>query len=665
MSSKLCDPRTGTAALHRVAPQVASQDVERDVPTRMVELRVALGVVGPKRLRGDAHLLEWESAADGWTNQQAVLAHGNDLEIGGSAFEDAVGHLVATGIDSHGDQAVALALSGREVTPWASFLRNQLVTLIGDAQWDALLAAAGQPSTLLRIVFRPLDEGAARLPFEFLAGRHAGPLAGDPDLRVSLLRTADRLDDAAPRRASSPVDGTAAFARTLCICLETSDHALADLVASLRDRPDVDVEPFGSTRVQQLLSGASTVIVAGHAEDGLFRLPAGGSMSSEKLSDLLAGRPALAVIAACGSGHSDTGASTVLQAARTGLAVAVGFEGSHAFVSTVVDFLGVALAAARAPSSVGVARAWELQLADARVRLQSLGGLPVAYVHPSLLEPGRRPRSLRSHRRAASRTVTVPVWRVPGQVACWRDDARLMRVPLAVDVGQRIELSLGAPRAQLAGRHWAVELEELEELAAVMGARSGEHIYARLFDTLSSEAARTPHSDGWARRSGQLVALGRALAAALATTMSPRARAYLSVCVRADFGAYEGRPHVVDVESGAFIRTIGGDWPALHVAPQACAPKHLPATLPWLAGSPSGSELTAPQSLIGIIEQQRRATATMRIPNTRWYQQAVRGRSEAWVVIPNAAIVTLDPDSARGVVTLAGVRPVTDVHFDR
>ncbi len=630
--------------------------------TRIVELRLSLGFRPDNCLVGDAELVERHRGADGetWRRTSAPLASGLAVKLANGPFDKKAQDLL-----SGETQSGPLAPITDFPAQWASFVSRVLDVLIGSEQWANLLTIATEPATLVRFVYRPLDEAAALLPVEFLPGDNGDsmPLVRDEHRQLSFLRLPDRLDDDAPQVPRAFDTRGSSSPSTLWLSLD-SDKALQELAARGAELPGGQFKRFSDPAWREAHARADSVILAGHGvEDGVSTAD-GGVLSCDDLADALTGGAPIVILASCGSSFSrvPTRPSAALVVARSGRTLTIGFGATS---NTLVDTIaGVLAHLPPRPLRSGLNTpdallAWELALGRAR-RSIAASIEPVAYVHPAVLEasPHMEPESFRRRHAITADRVTVPVWHVPGQVACWTNgDGALVRLPLTVDVGQRVEVSLArSADHDLYGVGWRLDKDELAGLADDMGIPRTLGILV----TLVGDPRRG--TDRWARTSGQLAAVARGLSQLRGTPLTLQARTRVAAAVASDWGGYDGSAHIVDVETGVWARSLGA-WPALTVVPQKIGAKDRLIMPPPSLGKPPdlGEPLTA-DALLAAAEAQRRVVARHVVPHSDPFKKLADGAREKFAMIPAAAKL-IAGDVGDGRLRLDGVRPTPDVDF--
>lgn len=471
-----------------------------------------------------------------------------------------------------------------------------------------------------RISFRPLDLAAARLPFETLVSPddEGGPIFTGG---VSLIRLPQRLD--APLRPPGALAGSEPgrhVARALAAPARDLDlDAFVDAVASLEGRRGLRASvvaaadecfagEFGDDHVDLL-------VCCGHGtrDDG-WQLPC-VTLSGEALARHLDGRPAAVILAMCQS------AFAAARLTASGIGLAVGFQGRDSPEIDVRNFVRETTDALREPLLDGadMFAAWERALIAGRGRLSHHEGvLPVVVVHPDLLAGVTRARvtNLRTDRPPRAPATARPFY-VPGQVCCWRENERTLRLPLPVDAGVLLTL-----RVTTEGRRGSA-LADAWRLPEHWG--------------LAIECSPPSAVAGWATSSAELSAAIRALSHLLGEPPPDAVLALLDETVARDWGAPDAAPRGIESGSGARVVRFA-QWPALDV--DATITHQLPGEelrklrLPALEGLDAASLATAlreSSALLDLINGFRhRVTAS--VPPS-----LLAGRKRYAVFVPSAA----------------------------
>jgi hypothetical protein len=568
-------------------------------------------------------------------------------------------------------------LTTREcVELWRKALIRRLKQGIGDRAFHQLVGIASRPDHLVRIVVRPRDHLAARLPVEVLCS-----LDGTPQHAVSVLRLPVRLADSITRpgmAAREPGVYSAALLRTYDASDEESGRLGALTTAFARSSGLLQIRCTGTERQferfdEETLGSvreADLVLLAGHGTaDCALRVAAGDDLDVDSIAGALAGGPSSVVLAICRSAvarapDAEMAAQPSLAeaVASQGAAITIGFQGEEVekkcvsdFVETAFDALGPLLTT---PDRSLTLLDWELALCDARFGRPGLDPIaPVAFVHPMLLtgasirapEPSRVPRGRLTYRAPRLDETEATCWYVPGQIACFAAssafDARQLRVPLPVDCGVdlRVSLAQGAhvdPRQ--GGDHHSVTLEDLVRLghAFDLGGRLG----------ITLELTARPVDSRWANRAAELSAAMRGLSAITTQPVPAAALQLLHAAVRDTWGAPDGAPRVIDIQSGQAVARLA-PWPSLIVEPHGTVARSAPPIerLPGLPPAPPATllgALTAADVLKLIRDEYKRL-------NGSGDSSRVRGASRMNAVAnPAEATVRLGAGNAGGVLTL-------------
>lgn len=483
---------------------------------------------------------------------------------------------------------------------WGAFLGQALSQAIGGDVLDDLLIRSSEPSALLRISIRALDPLAGAIPYETLSWRPPDGatsfVALHEDWRVSIVRVPDSVHPLAPR----PVTLAGHEPRELALAIlgsEATDLDLDDyrVLASYFDAEGGDMARMvrhpqleftgGQAELASALREASPdlLVLVGHGspKDG-WRTDT-TSIPPRRLAAILAGGPSTVLLAMCQSGtpRLELGLPpedrwpVAAQLARAGVAQTIAFQGDDSYRDDLVSFAGALFDDLREPLGGAVRgegeltlRDWELAVRAGRRQLggsasPSCGVMPTLTVHPDLLL-GRNARpAVRRHRgpRVSGRATATP-WYVPGQIACGSRHGRPFRVPLPVDVGATVELTLRPEVPDDAGASSMTE-------ADLQALRAEWPLPDRVRIQIAMRGQAPP--PGWATRSAELGAAIRAIATVLHTSVPPSVCALLDRAVHDDFGAHDGAPRAVHLDSGARLRRFER-WPALTVTGAADLP---------------------------------------------------------------------------------------------
>jgi hypothetical protein len=314
--------------------------------------------------------------------------------------------------------------------------------------------------------------------------------------------------------------------------------------------------------------------VCGHAnvDAGLSVGSDGRSLAGERLAETLLGSygASVVILAMCGSavredpGRLGAQPSIAEAFARRGAGIVVGFQGTRvdpAMVSTFArTLLGtVAPALLHCESRACALPAWESAVVAARRAVDETVA-PVVHVHPGLLA-GRAGRPMAAGRLHASR---VPValrstpFYVPGQVvvADAGEAFGLLRLPLPVDVGRRLDIELTFDGRSPASHGTTLAADDLKRLAELWGFAPGLAIRVT--------ASGAPVPPYWAAQSAELSAVIRAVSVAADRRRIPDAvLGWLDAAVASDRGAHDAAPRLV--AAGGRRAAHLGTWPALWV----------------------------------------------------------------------------------------------------
>lgn len=508
------------------------------------------------------------------------------------------------------------------------------------ARWlHPLLPTAG----VRRITFRPLDDVAAELPFETLVSPAGDgrPIFADG---VSLIRLPRQLVDALVPPA--PLAGS-----------EPGRHVVRALAAPAAD---LDLPEF--VKVVDALAGSRTLrrtivaspdtrfsgefddehvdllVCCGHGTRDQGWLLGQRTLSAGALARALRGRPSAMVLAMCQS------AATADRLVRSGIALSVGFQGRDSPEIDVRNFVGAALAELREPLLRGgdMFAAWENALREGRRSMSHAEGvLPVAVAHPDLLAGmrARRVTRLESGDQPRRAAVARPFY-VPGQVCCWTEEGRTLRLPVTVDAGAQVRV-----RLTVDGRRDAPELADAWGLPSSWG--------------LIVECKRPPEVEGWATRSAELSAAIRALTHLLDEPPPDAVLALLDAAVARDWGAHDDAPRAIEHATGARVARFTA-WPALVAEPtvqlsldDVALKRRAPHPLAGTAAADVEASLQDAKSLLRLVDSYQ-LSVIERVP-----LELRAGRRHHEVYVPAVAALT-QADRDGGPILLAVDRASAD-----
>ena len=562
--------------------------------TRIYELRLDWGFID-RELVLDATMTVFDYSGGEIEGPPArvALCHGASVW---QPFSDCAGFEPEALAWLHGDQpSPALPhpgdlTDGECVELWRKTLTRRLALGFGADALAQLHESARRLEHLVRIVVRPRDPVAARLPVETLCWLD-GPAPQEHP--ISVLRLPVRLTAAmSPPRFASREPGV--YSATMLRAYDSSDEELGGLTRLMEGFEDADgLLKIACGGMRRQLDGlddnavaaaqaADLVVVGGHGTaDCALLLPGGGRLDADAISGALVDGPSCVLLAICRSATAPppdserlTLPSLAEAIAERGPAVTIGFQRDEVdktpvrvFAETAFSALGPLLVE---PEHTMSLLDWELALCETRLGRAGLDPIaPVAFVHPSLLDgvPAERatpPRTLRRSRHLVTGEAEATCWYVPGQLTCFaassHPQARQLRVPLPVDCGVdlRVALSRGChadPNER--GDHHTLTIQVLKDLARAF----------ELDDALgiTVELSARPVDMQWANETAELSAAIRALSA-ITRRRAPDAALELLYALR-QWGAPDGAPRVIDISTGRPVARLAG-WPSLIVAPQ-------------------------------------------------------------------------------------------------
>ncbi|HEX4805902.1 MAG TPA: hypothetical protein VFU94_08375, partial [Conexibacter sp.] len=405
--------------------------------------------------------------------------------------------------------------------------------------------------------------------------------------RVSLLRACDALEDSRAARPALGARDPGCLSTLLLAAPGVPAERLRPCLTPLQPgatEPPLEHVTAWSAGVVDAIDRADVVVLCGHG-DGHRGLDAGDGrlLPAEALAFDVRRIPAAVVLAMCGSACAGAHAeepAIALRLARRAVPLAIGFQGREAaldhvapFVSALADGIAGALERERLELGARVSlRDWEQAIARARRAVPQGAAATVAYVHPLLLaDAGPAPAPLRPRGGAARPArrpgaATATPWYVPGQAICFAHDGRVLRIPVPVDTGRRLRLTVRRGREHAAADPDGAGGLTTADLAAL--ADAWELPGSLCLDSVVLAAERKlPDAEAgatWARRSGELGAAIRALAHVAGEPVPPAALALLDAAVAADWGAHDAAPRVVDAADGRRVHRLDR-WPGIAV----------------------------------------------------------------------------------------------------
>lgn len=353
------------------------------------------------------------------------------------------------------------------VQRWGVVIGSLVAAAIGDERLTVLCDAAGQRLSHVRFVFQPGDERIARTPVETMYWplSAARPLV---DSSLSVLRTAPAVSASDGGWGGTFETKSSNRFITALWRAAGSDDATRDAPAKIHTSANdafrrvlLAPEVTEPTAAAAAFADADLAIVTGHGdpERGLHSQSA--PISPGVLVRLLGGtqrRPTCTVLASCGSAEwpSELAAirtrSLASQLAGDGSPLTVGFQGEKVKTAVAYEFVRevtkhwVERFARTTPDASLSLIDWEQAFSAGRHAGASAAA--VVYVHPNALLGRREPATRRRWGGAGKldTSVIVAPYYVPGQVAWFfdpDDETRLLRIPLPVDLGVRLEVKLG------------------------------------------------------------------------------------------------------------------------------------------------------------------------------------------------------------------------------
>lgn len=483
---------------------------------------------------------------------------------------------------------------------WGSLVARSLAAAIGEDVLEGLLGPEAFAHGPARLVFRPADEASDRVPFETLVWPPTDRARHVVARGVSILRIADALGPYSTGESCGPF-GAREPGRHRSVVLyaggDSRDSRFAEPLARAVGAFDRNTTPLLAPLDRVAtdgVHGADLTLVCGHGDEDGIAVGVGVREDAVALQDQLGQQVGCVVVASCGSAASPgpDRPSIALATARRGRAIVVGFQGSKAalhhvepFVRAVATHLASRLRGEQSATPV-VLRDWEVAITAARGQAGSGAVAPVVYVHPSALA-GRSTTDVRrpttgahGRRRRHQRVVAIP-WYVPGQVAWVAVGGRVLRLPLPVDIGTRVRVTIAPPGLPGAGNHvvtvlpppgWsggasrAVALRDGDVRRLADAWAIADHGVA--VEVLPSVWATRNDVRSWAPRSAELGAVARALAAPEVhdlPAMPTAVRGLLARLVAEEFGAPDAAPRLVEPTGRVAVSL--GEWPGIAVRP--------------------------------------------------------------------------------------------------
>ncbi|MBF6619589.1 MAG: hypothetical protein ITG02_05100 [Patulibacter sp.] len=651
--------------------ELVTEPVEDGVPTGVATSELlAVGVECPSTGRPDPYL--WLAANS---------ASGPRLE---AEWPNAPRHLP-------GDEPTRI---------WADLVGSWLAEGVGEQQLTQLLTGARRGDHHLRIVCRA-DDRMTAVPFETATwpSTRGGPLVS---AGVSIVRTADLLTPPAAR--SRPPLGArdpGVYRAALAYFGRAGDgrEFAANLTDAMKGLPISAALPVLSELEEIATNRHDLLVVGGHGGTGGIDDGGRGWIDADQLVEGVRSAVPVVIVASCGSAYADPWdegrRSLVAALARQGHGIVAGFQGEsiglhHAqpWLTSLVEKMQGPLAAERRDHRITLWE-WERALTAARAEIPGAASVPVTYVHPATLagRPAVRAESLarstpakrKSGRSSADQpnadAVATP-WYVPGQVSWVLDDGRPLRLPLPVDIGARLSVTAHekAPHRLVSGS--TLTLDDLDELVAAWGLED-VGLTVELHPG-AWERGRSVRTRGWARRSAELSALARAIAA-----MAPTAPGAGGVVARLaheaalDGGAIDAAPRLMTIGVSTSVETIlrWDRWPAVVVRaagpiePRAGHKQSFAARFDDSAHAlvPPGatverleSALESPSGLLGLVRAQTEhltTTGAAALPANLWAGIDAAPNPDL-VAVPGLALLRETDTAGRdGRVHVEGVEP--------
>ena len=473
---------------------------------------------------------------------------------------------------------------------WGSFVGHLLARGIGR---DTLTTVI-EGSAHLRVVFEIGDRLVDRIPFETILwppNANEKPLISRAGVTFVRTRALPSTGPLPPLGGREPGAYTILLALTENVASHWRERDLLERHPgpsssgpALGDLAQPETHEFASTRREDTLAdrmrevAPDLVVVSGHgvftAQEQAAHLDLGGELvPGRDLAAMLRPRPAVVVLAMCGSANSGIEEpSLAAVVADAGVPIVLGFQGATTLMRPTIAFVTTFLERLAQPlQELTASGAGDLSLETIESALEFAlrdDVFPVVFVHPNLLA-GRTSRMVPVTRRVQAgldgkRLVTTATpWYVPGQIAVWSNGNRNLRVPLPVDVGRTVEVALSDD-----GECKAIDLS------------FGSNVVLELVKAWSLDCSITVTARGdpvpphWAARSAELGAVVRAIAFLLRLSPTADVIKMLNREVAADWGAHDAAPRAIDVESGARCGRFRA-FPALTVHPAVRAERLL------------------------------------------------------------------------------------------
>jgi hypothetical protein len=653
---------------------------------RIVELRCTVYALRGSALALDAVLVE--PGADG--DRTVVLCHGAEVWAAGDDPDFPVDARLwmLKGESSPGHPHPGLLPASEAALLWGDHLAGCLEAGVGPQVLNHILDELPREEGVhVRVVVRALDPISARLPFETLVWpreKRSTPLAGRS---ISILRTADGLASAAsvaaPGLASrdpgryQPALLAAAGGPSGRVDPERLKQILGAFAAqgdhgSIAALPSLPDFAGDWSTVRDELAHTDLLVVCGHGQQDAGLEVGEGNVDGRALATEIGRHPSAVVLAMCGSAMSmrPSVASPVLELARQGVAIAIGFQGYEVLTDHFADFVrgltecmqAPLLAACDNPRRGVSLLDWEQAIIAGRQAIHGATAAPVVYVHPALLvanqgrNAGMPRRSLLRTRDFIGGKLLATPWYVPGQIACVQQDGRGVRLPLPVDTGVQAHVELWGEGHHAVVAPAGYAAIDDDDVAAVASAWD-LHDRVRITVTLSLRPGTKRWISGWANRSAELSALIRAVAHITRIPPTGAVLDLLDEAVRLDWGAHDASARPVDIATGRRLPGLGR-WPAIEVdwkkfqrvgslPDQLQSLRKTPPLVDWPLVHLAQKGKLDPRALRNLLRAQRMSACANR--TTPLSLRTVAGDAKDMVVVPAVARVRiLDEDSTRG-----------------
>ena len=390
-------------------------------------------------------------------------------------------------------------------------------------------------------------------------------------------------------------------------------------------------------------------MVVGHGQEGAaLCLPRGPMLTVQEAASLV-GKTANVVLSVCGSAIAPpNGTSLAEETAASGAALVLGFQDdinktdARELTKHILERVG---ASARTNDAVSLAT-WETALTSVGKANPAHIAAAVLYAHPALLAGAStlsRVKLRQRVRSAAPAKATATCWGTPGQVTCFAEGERKLRLPLPVDVGVDVCVTVGG---SVSG--WPSVLQNVDITAVVEAFDLGDA--SRLHIALTAHFANVP----WAWRTAVLSATIRALSHLHGDDGPGVALSHLRTIARDQWGALDAVPRLLDIATGDEVCHPLGNWPDLSVrriiVGQSVHTGSPPNDIsPTLVAEARPSELAGPLTVettlsLANAQQQRFARGRARY---QWIPELVAGQSG--VLVPARATVSgIDAPDGRG-----------------